>query len=109
VELLGPNTTVPRGERERFEAEYGPGEDDEDEDEDEDADEDGEGSIEGSSKQKRGSAKPNHRKPTDWERLFGGNPDDNFRMGIALTPAKFAAPPPKSSTKKAIWKGGTRS
>ena len=29
------------------------------------------------------------RKPADWERLFGGNADDNFKIGIAVTPSKL--------------------
>jgi hypothetical protein len=28
------------------------------------------------------------RKPEDWQLLFDGNCDDDFRMGIALTPGQ---------------------
>jgi hypothetical protein len=76
--LLGPNAQV--RERERFDEEFGPEEDD-----DEGAELDEE-----SVKRKQ--------KPADWNALFDGNNDDSFKLGLQLTPSRFAKPPPKAKT-----------
>ena len=80
--LLGPNAQV--RDRERFDQEFGPEEDDDDDDdEDEEMDEE-------TAKKKQ--------KPADWDALFAGNNDDSFKLGLQLTPSRFAKPPPKAKT-----------
>ena len=60
--------------RERFDEEYGPGEGDDGESDDGDV---GDGN---------GAAARRRAKPADWTDVFGGNCDDDFRLGIALDP-----------------------
>ena len=79
--LLGPKTSV-IGLR-RLEDEFGGGEEEEEEEEeDEEEGEEEEGRREGGKKGEKGRP----QKPEDWFELFGGNCDDDFKVGMALTP-----------------------
>lgn len=66
----------------RFETEFGPDPAEEEEGEDEEDEFDGDDdNVDGA-----GSAKRPKRKPSDYRRTFRGNIDDDFRLGLSLSP-----------------------
>ena len=68
LSLLGPKTSV--SGLQRLEESFGAGEEEEEEEEE--------------AKEKDGRP----RKPEDWQQLFKGNCDDDFKLGMALTPGQ---------------------